>query len=189
MGGEAVRELRDEAAGGPEGGGTATLEVKVELPVDAHVPHEYVPGERLRLEAYRRIAGIVSGDEIAAVHEELTDRFGPLPVPVLNLLEVARFRAMARKAGLTDVTVQGNHIKFAPVELPDSRQVRLQRLYPKSLLKTAQRTLLVPTPKTAPLGGRPLRDQDLLRWCSELVEALLLEPAGTGGTMDPSRPG
>ncbi|MGH3392092.1 MAG: DEAD/DEAH box helicase, partial [Actinomadura sp.] len=173
MVGEAVRELRDEAP-------AETPEVKVELPVDAHVPHEYVPGERLRLEAYRRIAGIVSGEEITAVHDELKDRFGPLPVPVLNLLEVARFRAMARTARLTDVTVQGNHIRFAPVELPDSRQVRLQRLYPKSLLKTAQRTLLVPTPKTAPLGGRPLRDQELLRWCTDLVEALLLEPRGPG---------
>ncbi|RAY14510.1 transcription-repair coupling factor [Actinomadura craniellae] len=166
--GEAVRELKDE--GPPE-----TPEVKVELPVDAHLPHEYVPGERLRLDAYRRIAGITAEDEITGVHEELKDRFGPLPVPVLNLLEVARFRARARRAGLTEITVQGNHVKFAPVELPESRQVRLQRLYPKSLLKPATRTLLVPVPKTAPLGGRPLRDQDLLRWCTDLVEALFLE--------------
>ncbi|MBC6459059.1 transcription-repair coupling factor [Actinomadura sp. HBU206391] len=173
MVGEAVRELRHE-------GPAETAEVKVELPIDAHVPHGYVPGERLRLEAYRRIAGIESADEIAAVHEELKDRFGPLPVAVLNLLEVARFRAKARRAGLTDVTLQGNHIKFAPVELPDSKQVRLQRLYPKSLLKSAQRTLLVPTPKTAPLGGRPLRDQELLAWCTDLVEALLLEPVKSG---------
>jgi transcription-repair coupling factor (superfamily II helicase) len=35
-------------------------------------------------------------------------------------------------------------------------------------------------PKTAPLGGRPLRDQELLRWCTDLVEALLLEPKGPG---------
>ncbi|HEV7932291.1 MAG TPA: transcription-repair coupling factor [Actinomadura sp.] len=173
MVGEAVRELRDE-------GPAQMPEVKVELPIDAHIPHEYVPGERLRLEAYRRIAGIESSDEIPAVHEELKDRFGPLPVPVLNLLEVARFRAMARRAGLTDVIVQGNHIRFAPVELPDSRQVRLQRLYPKSLLKPARRTLLVPAPKTGGFGGRPLRDQELLKWCTDLVETLLLEPVGAG---------
>ncbi len=167
MVGEAVRELRDE--GVPE-----TPEVKVELPVDAHIPHEYVPGERLRLDAYRRIAGIQDGDEIAAVRDELDDRFGPPPVPVLNLLEVARFRVLARTAGLTDVTLQGNHIRFSPVRLPESRVVRLQRLYPKSILKTATNTLLVPAPKTAPLGGRPLRDQELLKWCTDLVEALFL---------------
>ena len=108
MVGEAVRELRED-------GPAETPEVKVELPVDAHIPHEYVPGERLRLEAYRRIAGIQDGSEIEAVRDELADRFGPLPVPVLNLLEVARFRALARRAGLTDVTLQGNHIRFSPV--------------------------------------------------------------------------
>jgi transcription-repair coupling factor (superfamily II helicase) len=167
MVGEAVRELRDD-------GPAETPEVKVELPVDAHIPHEYVPGERLRLEAYRRIAGIQDSAEIEAVREELADRFGPLPVPVLNLLEVARFRALARKGGLTDVTLQGNHIRFSPVRLPESRTVRLQRLYPKSIIKAATNTLLVPTPKTAPLGGRPLRDQELLKWATDLVEALLL---------------
>ncbi|WP_433333693.1 transcription-repair coupling factor [Spirillospora sp. CA-294931] len=172
MVGEAVRDLK-------EGGGDRERpmpETKVELPIDAHLPHEYVPGERLRLDAYRRIAAITADDEIGAVHDELKDRFGPLPVPVLNLLEVARFRAKARRAGLTEVTVQGNFIKFAPVDLPDSRQVRLQRLYPKSLLKQNINTLLVPTPKTAPLGGRPLRDRELLQWATDLVDALFLEP-------------
>ncbi|MGP4026734.1 transcription-repair coupling factor [Actinomadura sp. 3N407] len=171
MVGEAVRDLK-EGGGEPE-----AVETRVELPVDAHLPHEYVPGERLRLDAYRRIAAITSEDEIGAVHDELKDRFGPLPVAVLNLLEVARFRAKARRAGLTDVTVQGNFIKFTPVHLPDSKQVRLQRLYPKSILKPATDTLLVPAPKTAPLGGRPLRDQELLKWATDLVEALFLEAA------------
>ncbi|WP_067822344.1 transcription-repair coupling factor [Actinomadura kijaniata] len=174
MVGEAVRDLKEGGRGDAE-----TLETKVELPVDAHLPHEYVPGERLRLDAYRRIAAITDEAEIAAVHEELKDRFGPLPVPVLNLLEVARFRTRARRAGLTDVALQGNFVKFAPADLPESRQVRLQRLYPKSILKATTNTLLVPMPKTAPLGGRPLRDQELLKWATDLVEALFLEPART----------
>ncbi|HEY8482293.1 MAG TPA: transcription-repair coupling factor [Spirillospora sp.] len=171
MVGEAVQELK-EGGGEPE-----TVETKVELPVDAHLPHEYVPGERLRLDVYRRIAAITSEDEIAAVHDELKDRFGPPPVPVLNLLEVARFRTKARRAGIAEVTVQGNFVKFMPVTLPESKQVRLQRLYPKSVLKPATETLLVPTPKTAPIGGRPLRDRELLAWATDLVEALFLEAA------------
>ena len=177
MVGEAVRELKAKAGGEPEP--PQLPETKVELPVDAHLPHDYVPGERLRLDAYRRIAAITSDEEIAEVRDELTDRFGAPPEPVLNLLEVARFRARARRAGLTEVTVQGNHIKFAPVELPDSKQVRLQRLYPKSIYKAAARTLLVPAPKTAPLGGRPLRDVALLKWATDLVEAMFAEPART----------
>ncbi|GLZ10072.1 transcription-repair-coupling factor [Actinomadura sp. NBRC 104425] len=173
MVGEAVRELK-------EGGAAEEVtETKVELPVNAHLPHEYVPGERLRLDAYRRIAAITSDEEVAQVHEELRDRFGAPPEPVLNLLAVARFRARARRAGLTEVALQGNYVKFAPVELPDSMQVRLQRLYPRSVLKPALRTLLVPTPKTKPLGGRPLRDQELLKWATDLVEALLPEPVRT----------
>ncbi|HXA58862.1 MAG TPA: TRCF domain-containing protein, partial [Streptosporangiaceae bacterium] len=168
MVGEAVRELRDEAP-------AEMIETRVELPIDAHVPHEYVPGERLRLEAYRRIASIQSDDDISAAHEELKDRFGPLPVPVLNLLEVARFRVKARAAGLTEVALQGTHVRFAPAKLPESKQVRLQRLYPKSLLKASTETLMVPVPKTASIGGRPLRDQELLKWATDLVAALFVQ--------------
>jgi transcription-repair coupling factor (superfamily II helicase) len=180
--GEAVTELRGD-------GPAERPEVRVELPVDAHIPHDYVPGERLRLEAYTRIAAIDSADDITAVRDELADRYGQPPQPVLNLLAVARLRARARRAGLTDITQQGSHIRFSPVELPESREVRVQRLYPRTLLKPAVRTMLVPVPKadgaragsgrSAParsavsLGAPPLRDHELLAWCEELIEAVL----------------
>ena len=184
--GEAVSELRDA-------GPAERPEVRVELPVNAHIPHEYVPGERLRLEAYTRIAAIDSDDDIAAVNAELSDRYGPPPAPVLGLLAVARLRTQARRAGLTDIAQQGSHIRFAPVELPDSRQVRVARLYPKTVLKQAVRTMLVPVPRATP-GHRPstpappgaplLRDTDLLAWCAQLVEAVFGEggPAGQAGS-------
>ncbi|HTV99513.1 MAG TPA: TRCF domain-containing protein, partial [Streptosporangiaceae bacterium] len=180
--GEAVSELRGQ-------GPAERAEVRVELPVNAHVPHDYVPGERLRLEAYTRIAAIDSEDDITAVRDELTDRYGPPPQPVLNLLSVARLRAKARRAGLTDIAQQGNHIRFSPVQLPESREVRVQRLYPRTLLKPTVRTMLVPVPKadaartgpgrsaparpTVSLGAPPLRDQELLAWCEELIDAVL----------------
>ena len=201
--GEAVTELRGD-------GPAERPEVRVELPVDAHIPHDYVPGERLRLEAYTRIAAIDSADDIAAVLDELTDRYGPPPQPVLTLLAVARLRARARRAGLTDITQQGNHIRFSPVQLPESREVRVQRLYPRTLLKPTVRTMLVPVPKAADgaqagpgrstggswgssprastsparptvlVGAAPLRGQELLAWCEELIEAVLsgIAPAG-----------
>ncbi len=175
--GEAVGELRDS-------GPAERTEVRVELPVNAHIPHSYVPGERLRLEAYTRIAAIDSAADIAAVTEELTDRYGPLPGPVLGLLAVAGLRSQARKAGLTDITQQGTHIRFSPVDLPESRQVRAQRLYPKTVLKPAVRTMLVPAPRDVP-GARPgapvppgtplLRDRELLAWCGQLIEAVFGE--------------
>ena len=95
-----------------------------------------------------------------AVREELTDRYGPVPAQVESLLAVARLRVLARRAGLTDITQQGNHIRFSPVELPDSRQVRVQRLYPRTLLKPAVRTMLVPVPRACPARaqGRAARE-------------------------------
>jgi transcription-repair coupling factor (superfamily II helicase) len=187
--GEAVREMRGTGA-------PARQEVRVELPVNAHIPHEYVPGERLRLEAYTRIAAIESDDDAAAVRDELADRYGPPPPPVLNLLDVARLRERARRAGLTDITLQGSYVRFGPVDLPESREVRVQRLYPRTMLKPAVRTMLVPVPKAVPgqasgrqapavsLGALPLRDQELLTWCRELVESVfggLEAPAAAEG--------
>jgi transcription-repair coupling factor (superfamily II helicase) len=169
--GEAVNELKGD-------GPAEKPEVRVELPVNAHIPHDYVPGERLRLEAYTRIAAIDSEPDVTAVLEELTDRFGEPPEPVLNLLEVARLRTAARRAGLTDITAAGNHIRFAPVELPDSRQVRVQRLYPKTVLKPTVRTMLVPVPKTAPIGGQPLRDTELLAWSGQVIRSVLADMPG-----------
>jgi transcription-repair coupling factor (superfamily II helicase) len=172
---EAVQEQKQKLSGEepPERG-----DVKVELPINAHIPHDYVTSERLRLEAYKRIAAIGSDADITAVRDELTDRYGRPPLVVDSLLEVARFRIRARKAGLTDVQLMGTNIKFAPVTLKDSQQVRLKRLYPSSIYKQATDILLVQVPKTKPVGGQPLRDLELLRWCGDLVQAMFLEPAG-----------
>ena len=170
--GEAVRELRDDAP-------AERPEVRVELPVNAHIPHDYVPGERLRLAAYTSIAAIDSEADVTAVREELEDRYGALPPPVVALLDVARLRFAARQAGLTDIALQGSHVRFAPVQLPDSRTVRVERLYPKTLLKPAVRTMLVPVPKTGAsgggFGGEPLRDAELLAWCAEVIRSVLSE--------------
>jgi len=165
--GEALAEYKDEPV-------REALEVKVELPIDAHIPAEYVPHERLRLEAYKRLADATSDTAVDEVAAELMDRYGPLPRPVESLLEVARFRVLARSAGLSEVVLQGSGVRFHPVQLPESGQMRLTRLYPRTLVKPAVRTIVVPRPATAPMGGTPLRDTDLLSWAADLVKAVLL---------------
>ncbi len=170
MVGEAVADYRAALESGGAGPvEEAPPEVKIELPVDAHVPHDYAPGERLRLQAYRSIAAAATEEDIASVREELTDRYGPLPEPVENLLLVAGLRMLARSVGVSDITLQGNKIRFSPVELRESQELRLKRVYPGSVVKTASHQVLVPRPKPAGIGGQPVTGRELLAWVGEFL--------------------
>ncbi|HYO84835.1 MAG TPA: transcription-repair coupling factor, partial [Dermatophilaceae bacterium] len=175
--GEAVAEFRD-------GGGTdqTPADVRIDLPVDAHLPHDYVPGERLRLEAYRKLAAAATEDDLTDIVAELTDRYGAPPTPVGNLVEVARLRNLARKAGVEEITLQGNQVRFAPVPLRESQQLRLLRLYPATLVKPTSRTVLVPKPTTARVGGEVLRDTAILAWAAQLLRAILLDDIAAAST-------
>jgi transcription-repair coupling factor (superfamily II helicase) len=163
--GQAVAEFREEKTE-PE------PQMRIDLPVDAHLPTDYIDSERLRLEMYKRIAEVRSETDLASVIEELTDRYGDPPPEVLALLAVARFRHVAQQAGITEVVVQGKFIRFGPADLPESRRVRAQRLYPGTILKTAESCLLVPRPMTDGLPRQPVVDQPLLDWASQVVKAV-----------------
>ncbi|MDP9181773.1 MAG: transcription-repair coupling factor, partial [Actinomycetota bacterium] len=171
--GDAVRDFK--AYGGLPGEDEPedVPDTKVDLPVEAYLPHDYVPGERLRLAAYRSIAGALDDAQLAAVREELTDRYGPLPDPVENLLAVAAFRNGCRVRGLREVVLQGQQVRFTPLKLRESQVLRLKRLFPGAVHKQATDVVLVPHPKTAPFGGQPLRDGALLAWAADLLSAVL----------------
>ena len=171
--GEAVAAFRKQAGAGEGDEEESLLEVRVDLPVDAHIPHDYVDGERLRLEVYRKIAEAADGAALDAVVEELTDRYGEPPQAVRNLLAVAAFRQHCRSAGVAEVTVAGTGIRVAPLDLPDSAQLRLKRLYPRAQYKPAARAVTVPRPvEGGRIGGAALRDTDLLDWCTTLIDAV-----------------
>jgi transcription-repair coupling factor (superfamily II helicase) len=173
--GEAVADFRGD------GGSGQPSEIKIELPVDAHLPHDYVPGERLRLEAYKKLATVETFEAVDEVEAELRDRYGALPNPVQNLLEVARLRVIARRARIGDIGLQGKVVRFGPVgDLPESRRLRLLRLYPGTIVKEQLGTILVPAPMTARVGGKPLRDVEVLQWARKLVEAVLLDDIAAG---------
>ncbi|WP_311208367.1 MULTISPECIES: transcription-repair coupling factor [unclassified Aeromicrobium] len=167
--GEAVAEFRGEGEAGPQG----AREVKLELPVEAHLPHDYVPSERLRLEMYKRLADVRSLDDVAELRAELVDRYGEPPEVAEVLLDVARLRVAVRAAGLTEVTSAGSQIRFGGLSLPESAQMRLRRVYPKSIYKPATDVALVPAPRTAAVGGRPLRGRELLEWVDTVVQTLV----------------
>jgi len=161
--GEALAHARGDADSTP-------LEVKVELPLDAHIPHDYVPEERLRLEAYRAMAAAATSADVAAVAEELIDRYGAPPPPVETLLAVARLRVRARAAGVGEIVLAGPRVRLHPVDLPESRQLRLTRLHPGTLVKPAVRTILVPRP---PAGSTS--DAELVEWVTGVLD--ILDPA------------
>jgi transcription-repair coupling factor (superfamily II helicase) len=168
--GEAVADYRGEAE-------EKAADMKIELPVNAHLPHDYVPGERLRLEAYRKLAAATTNEGIDEVLAELVDRYGEPPQPVQNLIAVARFRVGARAAGLTDVALQGNFIRFSPAQLPESKVMRLNRMYPGSQAKLALDAVLIPKPKTARVGGRDLQDAEILEWANNVIAAVFSDTA------------
>jgi len=148
-------------------------DLRIELPVDATIPEDYVAHERLRLEAYTKFAAARSESEVADVLEELADRYGPVPEPTRRLASLARLRALAAHLGVREIVAQGKSIRFAPVSLPESARMKVTRLYPGTVLKPATRTIVVPAPGTARMGGGPIEGEDLLRWVEVLLHAVI----------------
>lgn len=170
-----VGEAIDEVRNGPDS--QVDVVVKVELPIDAHLPHNYVPNERLRLEAYRRLADAHTNEAITEVVAELTDRYGPMPAPVERLVDVAKLRILMRTAGVNEVIGAGKTVRLSPVELPESSTARLNRMYPGTIIKAATRTIIVPLPREKALGVQAdsQDSQELLGWVSHLITTVILD--------------
>ncbi len=168
--GEAVSTFRGDVAEGQ-------TELRLELPVDASIPEEYIESERLRLEAYQKLstasALTASEDSIDRVLEELADRYGEPPVQVVNLIAVSRLRRMAQKAGLGEVVVMGDKLRVAPANLADSIQIRLQRMYPGAKYHAAASAAIIPLPEK-------VDDTALIAWVSELLVAIFAAEVAQG---------
>jgi transcription-repair coupling factor (superfamily II helicase) len=151
-------------------------ECKVELPINAHLAENYVPGERLRLDLYRRLADVAKPADVQSIREELLDRFGELPEEANALLAVAQLRALAKSHGIREVVATGKFLRLAPLTLPESRQLRLMRLYPGSIYKAPTRTALITLPKNPAWNpSKPaaeIVDTSLLTWVTEVVDQL-----------------
>lgn len=172
---EAVTAMKKGLGLGTEDEDEAAIDedLRVELPVDATIPEEYVPHERLRLEAYTKFSAARSEEDIADVLEELTDRYGPVPEPVQRLAALSRLRALAVGLGVREIVAQGKSIRFAPIDLPESGRMRLTRLYPGTTQKPATRTIVVPAPGQARMGGGAIEGEELLRWAEVLLHAVV----------------
>ena len=150
------------------------LDCKVELPINAHIPIEYVEAERLRLDLYRRIADAGNDQVLAEIRAELVDRFGELPAPVSELLAVASLRIFARSLGITEIAIAGKNLRITPVSLPESAQIKLNRLYPGSIYKNASETLLVARPQSPNwIQAGQVGDTSTLAWVDSILKNLI----------------
>ena len=142
-------------------------EIRIDLPTSAFIPKDYIADENLRLEAYRRIAAIRDAEELAEVRAELADRYGePFPGPVDSLFDVAMLRHVLMEAGITEAATVARNLRIRPIELEDSRQVRLKRLVPEAEWRPATRTLLIPE-RVLP------KDHDkVVVWVRDIIEQL-----------------
>jgi transcription-repair coupling factor (superfamily II helicase) len=160
---EAVGEMKGEPP--PD----APSEIRLDVPTDSFLPSDYVAKESLRLEAYRRLAGVTTSDEVDDIRTEWEDRFGPLPEPAEALLDVGHLRAECHRLGISDIQIGRNEAKLAPLELKLSETMRLRRLSRGAKYKEDQGQVVVPLPpKVEP-------SEYLVRFLRDLV------PAGDDG--------
>ncbi|HMV75666.1 MAG TPA: helicase-related protein, partial [Microthrixaceae bacterium] len=142
---EAIAQLNGEPVPEP-------TEITLELPLAAHLPADYVERDDLRLDAYRRLAGVQSQADVDDIQAEWEDRFGPVPDPAANLLAIARLRAECVRTGVEEIAVTkasalagpGWVARLAPVRLAQSKQMRLARLYKGAVYKEETSQLQLP---------------------------------------------
>jgi transcription-repair coupling factor (superfamily II helicase) len=181
--GEAVEAYRAAADGKMVTTAEEPKDVRIDLPVDAHLPPDYIASDRLRLEAYRRFAGAADDGAVNSVVEELIDRYGPLPEPAQRLVAVARLRLLCRQYGITEIAATGTGspttLRVSPLTLPDSAQLRLKRVYPGASYRATTSTVQVPIPRAGSGVGAPrIRDLELVQMVADLLLALDGRPQG-----------
>nr|MDP9006860.1 transcription-repair coupling factor [Actinomycetota bacterium] len=145
---EAVAELKGETPPAP-------AEITLDLPLVAHLPVDYVAREELRLEAYRRLTGVSTDEEVDDIEREWVDRYGPVPTPAQALLAVARLRVACLRTGVRQVSVSPRPgssavlARISPLALRASAAVRLRRLHRDASYNEALGQLVFPLPRGA----------------------------------------
>jgi transcription-repair coupling factor (superfamily II helicase) len=143
---EAVRAAVDGRRGASEDGsapdGAAAPEapepVRLDVSVDAYVPADYIHYEQAKIEVHRRVASALEVADVEALREELEDRFGRLPAPLENLLNLQRARIKFGQAGAQTVSFRGDRLAVVPIELDSARAKRLREQLPDALYESGR---------------------------------------------------
>ncbi len=140
---EAVKLLAGDAA--DEG----AEPVRLDVPVDAFVPGEYVPYEAAKIEVHRRVAGAREVAQLIVLREELEDRFGPIPEPLENLIKLQDARIKLGRAGAQTVDFKGGRLSVAPIELDSTGAKALRARIPEAVYESGRSTVRVRVPDAA----------------------------------------
>jgi transcription-repair coupling factor (superfamily II helicase) len=169
--GEAVDEFKGIKHESP-------AELKLEIPMDAHIPIEYVDSERLRLEAYHKLSAasgeLGTREQLEKILAELEDRYGKAPQSVKNLIDVTELRQQCNRLNLKDVMLIGNQVKISPVDLDEAKQIRLSHQYPGLRYLATAKQLTVPAPKDK--TGEFLQDRELIDWTWVFLSSVFSSP-------------
>jgi transcription-repair coupling factor (superfamily II helicase) len=138
---DAVEELRSaDGAGRPEAA------VRLDVDVDAYLPADYIPFEAAKIDVHRRVSGAGDAGELRALRDELRDRFGPVPEPVKNLMELQRARVELGALGARSVEFRGGRLSVTPLELDAAAVGRLREEMPEAMYESRVKTLSVRVP-------------------------------------------
>ena len=90
-----------------------SVDTVMKIPIDAYIPKKYITREETRMQMYRRIASVTNIDEMSDVQDEFIDRFGDIPKPVQNLLDISLYKARASNMGITKISVKTGEIRIS----------------------------------------------------------------------------
>jgi transcription-repair coupling factor (superfamily II helicase) len=137
----------EQADADPDSEGRPVAEpVRLDVNVDAYVPADYIPYEQAKIDVHRRIAGAVDVADLELLREELADRFGDLPRPMSNLIDLQRARIKLGQAGATAVSFRGGRLAVTPIELDAARAKRLRAQIPGVLYESGKSQLSLRVP-------------------------------------------
>jgi transcription-repair coupling factor (superfamily II helicase) len=120
--------------------------VRMDIPVDAYVPGDYVPYEAAKIEVHRRVAGAREIADLIMLREVLEDRFGPVPEPLENLIKLQDARIKLGRAGARSVDFAAGKLAVAPIDLDLKGARALRERIPEAVYESGRSTVRVRVP-------------------------------------------
>ena len=103
-----LKEAIDEMKGGPKE--EDVIHPEIDIQIDAFIPSDYIQDGKQKIEMYKKFAAVLTMEDVHDLQDELVDRFGDIPLPVQNLLRVARLRVYSHMHRIIGVSQKGQQI-------------------------------------------------------------------------------